>query len=314
MRHAEPSLRKGVLLASTCALLWTSSPLFIMYISYHADTHTQNALRYLSAGLPLLATAFFLFPAELRASLRAWHHLLVPVVFLVTYQTFYTAGISMILPTTASLVGECTVLWTILVSAAFFADERRYIKRPLYLAGTVMAFVGVAGVILARNGLDRRPSLGILFIILSGLCWSLYTAFVQRWLKEHHPLVLTPLIFTASAVVFLVFALAWGNLPALQAAKPPVFLALFFSGLLCVGITHSLYYAAMRHAGMALASNITLVTPFLTSIASYFLFDDRIALGQLLFGILLVAGLYVSSLSKWGAGKSHLSKRDHLAG
>ncbi|NLG85459.1 MAG: EamA family transporter [Firmicutes bacterium] len=299
--NRRTTARRGLLLAGLAALAWSASPLFIYYIARgHIDAHTQNAGRYLAGGLVLLvsSSASAKGQEELAAILRAWPRLLPALFFLVAYQTALVLGIDLVLPATASLVSRSTVLWTLLLSALFFPAERPHLQRPTFLLGTFLACLGVFGVVYFRSGTGSLAwGRGGFYVLGAAFLWSCYTAYGQRYLNNngYAPRAFTGLLFFAGSLIFFLLALIDGHPERLLWANPTVLLALFVSGVLCIGVAQVWYYRAMQLLGMAMAANITLAIPFLTAIGSHFLFGDRMTALQWLAGFLLAVGLYLFS-------------------
>ena len=105
-------------------------------------------------------------------------------------------------------------------------------------------------------------------------------------------------MFAIAACSFFLMALIKGNPLAVIHLPPRILFILFISGLFCIGLAHSIFYFAIRATGIALASSILLISPFLTAIFSYFIFGEILTAGQLISGAALLTGGYIVSMSK----------------
>ena len=60
-----------------------------------------------------------------------------------------------------------------------------------------------------------------------------------------------------------------------------------------IAITHVTYYAAIARIGVALSTGVILLQPFITSTCSYFLFQERLTVGQWLSGLTALIGAII---------------------
>ena len=70
------------------------------------------------------------------------------------------------------------------------------------------------------------------------------------------------------------------------------------SGVLCIGIAHTLYYYALRTLTVSVCATMLLTTPLGTLALSHWLFGEQMTSGQILSGILLLAGGALTLLAK----------------
>ena len=290
---------QGVVLVVITACIWAFGPIFVRYFSAFLDVHTQNAFRYLSASVSLLIISLIFFRKELKQCLKIWPKLLITSFFIVIMQTFWTLSLYRILPATATLIGKISIVFTVVMSFMFFHEERESIKSIKYISGTLLCFFGVIGVIFLKKEMTSlQMKLGIIFVVLAELFWTLYAVYVQKKLKSYNTLAFMPYVLIISFFVFSVLAMIKGNPMAIIYLPPKALFFLFISGLFCIGIAHSIYYFAIRATGIALASSVLLVSPFLTAIFSYFIFGEILTVGQLISGAIILIGGYIVSKSK----------------
>lgn len=290
---------QGVALILITACIWAFGPIFVRYFSAFLDVHTQNAFRYLSASVSLFVIVSIFFRKELKQCLKIWPKLLVTSFFIVIMQTFWVLSLYRILPAIATLIGKISIVLTVVISFMFFHEERESIKSIKYISGTLLCLLGVIGVILFKKGVTSiQMKWGIIFIILANLFWTFYAVYVQKKLRNYNTLAFMPYVLIVSSFVFFVLAMIKGNPLSIIHLPPKVLFMLFISGLSCIGLTHSIYYFAIRATGIALASSILLISPFLTAILSYFIFGEILTMGQLISGAIILIGGYIVSMSK----------------
>ena len=290
---------QGIVLILITACIWGFGPIFVRYFSKYLDVHTQNAFRYLSGSLSLFIIVSIFFRSEFKQCLKAWKKLFLTAFFLIIMQTFWVMALYRILPAIASLIGKISIVLTVIVSFVFFPEERESIKSTKYILGTLLCLVGVIGVIFFKEGVTSlQMKWGIVFVLLANLFWTFYAVYVQKTLRNYNAVVFTPYVFAIAACSFFLMAFIKGNPSAVIYLPPRILFMLFISGLFCIGLAHSIYYFAIRATGIALASSILLISPFLTAIFSYFIFGEILTAGQLISGAALLTGGYIVSMSK----------------
>jgi drug/metabolite transporter (DMT)-like permease len=95
-----------------------------------------------------------------------------------------------------------------------------------------------------------------------------------------------------TVLFFLTYVIAYRGIP-LPSAPAAVWIFLVLSGLIGLGIGHSLYYRSVGILGLALSSSLALLIPLLVGVASFFLFRERLTWIQLLGGVSLLTGCYL---------------------
>jgi len=289
----------GVFLIIITAVMWAFGPIFVRYFSGYLGPQTQNAFRYLSGSLSLFIIVSIFFRKEFKQCLKVWPKLLITSFFAIIMQTFWVLALYRVLPAIATLVGKISIVFTVVISFVFFHEERESIKSIKYISGTLLCLLGVIGVILFKKGVTSiQMKWGIIFIILANLFWTFYAVYVQKTLRNYNIVAFTPYVLAIGACSFFLMALIKENPLAIVYLPPKILFLLFISGLFCIGLAHSIYYFAIRATGIALASSILLVSPFLTAIFSYFIFGEILTAGQLISGAVLLTGGYIVSMSK----------------
>ncbi|MFH1904543.1 MAG: DMT family transporter [bacterium] len=291
--------RRGIVLILITACIWGFGPIFVRYLSKYLDVQTQNAFRYLSGSLSLFIIVSIFFRSELKQCLKVWKKLFITAFFLIIMQTFWVMALYRVLPAFVSLIGKISIVLTVIVSFVFFPEERESIKSAKYILGTLLCLLGVIGVIFFKGGVTSlQMKWGIVFAILANLFWTFYAVYVQKTLRNYNIVAFTPYVFAIGACSFFLMAFIKGNPLAIIHLPPRILFILFISGLFCIGLAHSIYYFAIRATGIALASSILLISPFLTAIFSYFIFGEILTAGQLISGTVLLTGGYIVSKSK----------------
>ncbi len=202
-----------------------------------------------AAGLPVPKTWRF---ARAAIMLGLFNNI-VPFSLIVWGQTHIPSGL-------AGILNSSTALFSVLVAAAVFPDER---LTPRRLIGVVFGLAGVAVVIgpQALTHLDLT-SLGQLAILGAGLSYAGAAAYGRQALKGIRPEVGAAAMLTASALIMVPTALILNGLPPVP--QPGPLAALLYLAVIASAIAYRLFYTVLQQAG---AGNLGLVTLLIAPVA-----------------------------------------------
>jgi len=282
---------KKYLPITVAAFIWIWPAILIKILSFYFDNYTQNFYRYLAGSFVLIIINLIFYRKELFNCLKEIKNFIFPTILVFAYQITSVAGIYMLTPTVAVLIGKSSVLFTTLFSFIFFVDERKIIKSKSFIFGSLLAIIGVCGVIIGKGSLHLNSfNLGAILILISSVLWALYTIVIKVRVQKTDPFVSASIIFTMSLPLFFISALLFGNMKTLYTAPRNIILILFLSGIFCVGIANAFNYKSIKLIGTVISSNLILITPFFTAIFSYIIFREVLTLYQILSGIILLIG------------------------
>ncbi len=286
-------------------MAWSIAPVLITYTSVEVPILFSTFLRYLVSLLILWPWYFSVVGAAQRKQIAAALPRLLPrfaamAVFNLLFQLCYTGALYLILPGMALMVYQTGAIFAIALSALLFADERTTLKRPAFHAGLFAAFFGVLLVIRGGVELGNKTSVwGVVLIVLAALWWTLLSVAIKRLVPDYAMPISTPAVLSMVMVVLLLGHLVLSGGSTLPRAPLSVWLWLLLSGVLGIGVGHSLYYRAMPILGVALSSSRQLVRPLLTSIISALFLGEFFTPWQVVGGVLLIAGSYVVTVLRF---------------
>ena len=271
--------------------IWIWPTIIIKFLSPYFDGHTQNFYRYLAAVGVLVPLNLICFRTEFMRSLKNIRQFLLPVFLVFTFQTLWVKGIYLLEPAMVALISRSHVLFVAFLSFVMFADERKVIGSRYFAAGSLMAVLGVTGVIVGKSNFQLGdPDAGVLIILLGAITWALYLIAVKRIVRNTDTLVAVSVIFCLALPLFFLASLLFGNIGSIIEASAGVNAILFMSGIFCVGIANAFNYKSIKILGTAVSANFVLITPFFTAIASYYIFGETLGLRQIVSGVVLVTG------------------------
>ncbi len=271
------------------AFLWVWPGIFIKYLGEYFSSYTQNFYRFLAASAFLLIIGYFRSRNNLFSSLKNFRIFLLPALYVLLAQITWVEGVMMTEPAFASFLRRSSIFFVILFSFFLFRSERRIISSKFFIAGTILCFAGVAGVILG-GGEGFEFSLGVFLVLLSALFWAMFIVSVKMVSEGTDSLLSTGVIFLLTLPVFYIGGVVKGDISGIFHAGRFTNLMLFLSGILFVGIANTLQYKSIKVIGSSLTANFVLSTPFMTAVASYYIFGEILTAVQLLSGVLLLAG------------------------
>lgn len=204
------------------------------------------------------------------------------------YQLIWPVALQTIPAGDSALLIATTPVITALLAVATGAD----VASPAKLVGAVIAFVGVALVISADQGIDLGVSIaGDLLTLAAALCWSIYTVFGAEVLRRHSPLVATTWAIVAGTIFMAPIGI--GQLLTTDPATigPPVILAIIYAGTLAAGISNVVVFHGLKLLGPTRVTAFQFLVPALAVGLAAALLGEPIRQVQVVGGIVILAGV-----------------------
>ena len=296
--HRSPHSRAfGVFCLVLSASIWAATPLFVKYFSLQGiEADVQNLFRYLSATMGLWLLVLTRFPREAVRALKRWPIFLLPVSINCIFQVTMVSGLyrQSIYPGLMSLLSKSSTIFAVVLAFLIFRDERRTILSRRYLIGCALGVAGVVGVVMCAAEARADFNEGVFLVVLASFLWACYTLAMKRVVKGTRPLVAFTVIATWTTLFFLLLAVARSH-PArfFSTVSMRDQVLVFVSGVLCIAVTHSLYFRAVERLGIAICASFLLIQPLITGVLSWFVFKETLTAGQMLMGVVLLTGAYL---------------------
>jgi len=293
-------MKKGLVSLIAAAIAWSWPNVMIRMLRTDFDVFTQSFFRYVAASVFLFTVGLIFTRKNIIHAAVNIKILLVPALIMALHQIFFTAGIFMTSANVSSLMGRLNAVIIPILSCIFFEDERRIVINKNFLLGTFLAFLGVFGVIVGQGSKSIGEfNLGILFVFMGTLGWSIYAVYMKKVVRTIEPLSIIAFVSLLSLIVFLPIVLIFGDLHKVALVPTRRVILLFGSGILGIGVGNVFYYHAIRHVGTSIASVFFLLLPFSVSIIAFFLLGETLTLMQVVSGIILLFGCgIVTGLTK----------------
>lgn len=287
-------MRKGIFSLLMAAFAWSWPNVMIRILKPDFDVFTQSFFRNAAASVFLFAVGLIFTRRKIIDAASNLKMLLIPAVIMATNQIFFTAGVFMTSAVVSSLMGRLNAIMIPALSYALYEDERRVVGNRNFLLGAFLAFAGVMGVILGRDATKIDGfNLGVVFIIVGALSWSVYAVYIKKLVRSIDPLAIIAFISLMSVVLFLPVVLVFGDIRKIANVPAGTQMLLFGSGILGVGIGNVFYYHAIKHVGTSIAAIFFLLLPLSVGIIAFLVLGETLTIMQIMSGAVLVFGCWI---------------------
>lgn len=282
---------------ASATLGWALSPIFMRYMTGAYDPYTQSFLRYAFAMLILLAISGMGFRKGFIAALRRPRATLGLALLNIVMQTAWTVSLYHTTATAAQLITKIQVLMIIAMSYFLYHEERAVIRSPRYIVGTVLGFLGLAGVLMDNPSASLLPTLdlSVFLLIFTSVCWSVYAVWGKHVVKDLHPVPMFTVVSIYTTLGFGINMLLFGTPNTIVSGGSSMLGVAAMSSVLPIAIAHAAYHYAQRQLGSAFCISVQLITPAITNgLALLFWPDESMNLIQWIgAGVLTTGSLFV---------------------
>ncbi len=196
----------------------------------------------------------------------------VPFTLIVWGQQHIPSGL-------AGILNSTTVIFTVLLAALVFADERLTLRK---LTGVVLGFVGVSLAVGFSSLRHLDPfSLGQLAVVGATMSYAVAGVVGRFSMAGVRAEVGAAATLTASSLIMVPLALSLEGVPSVNLA-PATWAGLLYLGVMASAVAYLLFYRILIMAG---AGNLSLVTLLIAPIA--------IILGAIVYGETLAPNAYL---------------------
>lgn len=290
--HARRYDAVGIFCVVATLLGWSSVLLFLKYLTGSIDAWTANGWRY---GISALMWLPLLIVGVRRGTLPAgiWRRALVPALANCAGQVCFALTPYYIGPGLAGFLLRVSLVASTGGALILFADERVLVRSGLFWGGMGLVVVGAVGtVVLGVNPIEGATATGVLLGLGAGVFFGLYGVAVQYWMRGIPPMTSFAAIslYTAAAMVGLMVLV--GESQGMKALDLSLtgWGILVLSSLIGIALGHVFYYAAMARLGVAVASAVIQLAPFLGGAASVVIFHEVLTTSQWTSGLVLLGG------------------------
>lgn len=277
---------------------WTAVPLMLRHFATSEggqpliDGWTANGWRYGFSALIWLP-AIILGLARNRLPAGIWKMALIPAAFNTAAQVCFGLAPYFIDPGLMTFSLRLQIVFVTVGAMLMFPAERRVIRSRGYLTGIGLVVIGTCITLFANpEGLGGGTATGVGLAVGAGLLYGAYALSVRKCLHGVNPITAFAAIsiYTAIGMVSLMifFGARSGGVVLSLSAGSISLLAL--SSLIGIGLGHTLYFYSIGRLGLAVSTGVVQLQPITVSIASLFVFGEKLTAIQWASGIVAITG------------------------
>lgn len=282
----------GVVFVVATLVGWSSILLFLKHLTPFMDGWTSNGWRY---GLSALLWSPLLMVGARRGTLPAgiWYRALWPALINLVGQSCFALAPYYIGPGLEGFLLRCSIVFSVGGALILFVDERVLIRHRGFWIGLILLVFGMCGtVLLGATPIQGGTATGVLLGLAAGAFFGLYGLGVRYWMHRIPPMTSFAAISLYSAAGMVAAMIILGDEHGMVVFHMNLFnwMMLVLSALIGIALGHVFYFAALARLGVAVASAVIQLAPFLCAIGSMIVFGEKLTIGQWLSGAVLLVG------------------------
>lgn len=280
----------GILVAM-CAI-WGCNIVFIKISSRGIPPLVAVTLR--NCGAALLVGGYLLLRrrvALLHRDRRLVHGLVIGVLFAFDFLFLYW-GATLTDASRAVILLYTQPIWVALGAHFFLPDDRLTARKG---AGLLLAFTGVAAVMLSKSGQPGTEHLvGDIMEVGAALSWAATTLYIKATLGTEEMSSAHVLFYQlAFSVPLLATAALLFDRDATFDPTPVVVGSLLFQTLVVATASYAVWYWMLQRYSATAISSFTLLTPLFGVLAGWLILGEALPVTLLLGLVCVVGGIYL---------------------
>ena len=255
-------------------------------------------LRFIIAYVLLLA--FSLTRRSFRCWADTWRDELIMAALGLTGGTLYflteNSAMNYTTTTNTSLIVCCCPLFASLLIGWFYRSER---MRPVQVAGTLMAVMGVTAVVLNGRFVLHLSPLGDALALGANLCWAVYSLLMIPANKRYDAVFITRKVFFYGLLFMIPYFLVFPEMPPTNVLlRGDILLNLFFLGSIASMACFLAWTWVMHKLGAIVATNYVYLNPLVTILFAWWILSEQITVWFLVGTVLILVGMYLADKRK----------------
>jgi len=196
-------------------------------------------------------------------------------------------GIKYTSATNAALLINTNVLFIAIFSWTFLKEKMSHKK----LLGIILAFVGAA-IIILNGSLSISPSIkGDSLIILSAICWAIYSIVGKKMLKKYDAFTLTTYAFIIGTLLFIPFV--YKDISSIKITIKEWIIILYLA-LLCSVFAYIAWYDALAKIDATKVAIFLNLIPLFAMLLAHLILNERITFFILIGAAFIIYGIYLT--------------------
>ena len=255
-------------------------------------------LRFIIAYVLLLA--FSLTRRSFRCWADTWRDELIMAALGLTGGTLYflteNSAMNYTTTTNTSLIVCCCPLFASLLIGWFYRSER---MRPVQVAGTLMAVLGVTAVVLNGRFVLHLSPMGDALALGANLCWAVYSLLMIPANKRYDAVFITRKVFFYGLLFMIPYFMVFPEMPPTNVLlRGDILLNLFFLGSIASMACFLAWTWVMHKLGAIVATNYVYLNPLVTILFAWWILSEQITVWFLVGTVLILLGMYLADKKK----------------
>lgn len=285
MGHTR-SIAQGTVLTAISALGFSTLPIFGK-LAYGAGANVVTVLGFRFLMAAIILWGYVLLTRRKLPDLRTG--LLLLMMGGAGYTTMSMLYLSSVEHDRLSPAMAALLLYTYPAIVALLAWRFDHLRLGSRQIVAMLLALGGVGLVLITPGAGAAFTwTGALLALGAALVYGTYILFGSRVTVRSTPVVVTTYVCTAAATVFLAWGAASGQLVAMA---PAGWWSIGGTALFATVLAVMLFFAGIERLGPSGASIISTLEPVGTAVLSAALFHERLGIGQLAGGVLVLGGI-----------------------
>ena len=276
--------------------LWGSTFVFTKFLLLAGLTAADIfTLRFIIAYVMLLA--FSLARGKFRLWAHSWKGEGLMVLLGITGGSLYflteNSAMNYTTTTNTSLIVCMCPLFAAALIACFYKTERLH---GVQVAGTLMAAVGVAAVVLNGRFVLHLSPLGDALAFVACLCWAFYSLLMIPANKRYDAVFITRKVFFYGLLSMVPYYMVYPSTLSKEVLlRADVLWNLLFLGCVASMFCFVVWNWVIKKIGAVRATNYVYFNPVVTMLLAWLLLEERITVYFLLGSLLILIGLFLTN-------------------
>ena len=277
-------MKRYDVIISLVALFWAGSFVAVK-MGLEEMPPVEIAFLRFAVASPFMFLVLLIEKKPLRIPARELPSITVLALTGVTFlYIFQFTGIKYTTAATSAVLINTNVIFIALFSFAFLGEKLSAKKT----GGILLGFTGAA--LVAGNGSFELAE-GSAFIILSAICWAVYSVVGKKILEKYDPVTVTAYVFVLGTLFLIPFMNAGTFVTRISCGGWAIILYL---ALLCSVFGYVAWYDALAKADATKVAIFLNLIPLFAMLLSYFVLGEKITAILIAGALFILYGIYLT--------------------